>query len=327
MQKAQGPAVWLGEEMSRRDDWIVSLTEEECDEIYEAAAALIDRPFQEIGKADFNIPKTAGKLVAIKQQTGAGRGFVMLRGLRCDPGDPLLEKAYWGIGSHIGVGVSQSTAGDILGHVYDRGNNDKVRYYRRGGPLEFHIDPVDATSLLCLRRSLEGGASRIASAGAVHNAILEENPEALEILFRGFFNSLRGHGIDEVSTSRTPVFAHGANGIECAYLVGSIYQAASQGVLVTQEERDALALVNEVASRPGIFLDMNFQEGDIQFLSNRSIMHARTDYVDHPDPALKRHLLRIWFMVPEWGPRCAGNDFFGVAPDRAGGGVRAVEPA
>ena len=323
LEKAQGPSVWTGGELERRSDWIVNLSAEESEEIFAAARAVNGRDLQDIAKQDFPLPLAGAKLALIKQRIShAGPGFAMLRGLPANPDDPLLETAFWGIGAHIGVGVSQSTAGDVLGHVYDRGDDDKVRYYRRGGPLEFHIDPVDATGLLCLRTAKEGGASRIVSAGAVHNVMLREDPAALALLYEGFFNSLRGHGIEGVNARRMPIFAAGPHGVECNYLVGSIMQAASQGCPLSDEGRAALALVNEVASRPDLYLDMHFQDGDIQFLSNRTIMHARTDYADHADPALKRHLLRLWLMMKDWPERAAGAEFFGAAPDRAGGGVR-----
>lgn len=322
MHKAEGPAVWRGTEQAQRDDWVVTLDGDDCADIYGAAERVRDRPFDSITKEDFPLARAAAKLAAVKEAIGRGRGFVMLRGLPVNADDPLLPTVYWGIGTHVGVAVSQSVSGDRLGHVYDRGTNDQVRYYTRGGPLEFHIDPVDATSLLCLRTALSGGASRVASVGAIHNVILEERPDLLEILYRGFHNSLRGHGLEAVSPERMPVFARGPNGVESNFLVGSIHQAATQGFPISQTDKDALEFVTEVASRPDIYLDMDFRSGDIQFLSNRTTMHARTDYVDHADPALKRHLLRLWFQMPDWQPRAAGREFFAAAPDRAGGGVR-----
>jgi alpha-ketoglutarate-dependent taurine dioxygenase len=43
-----------------------------------------------------------------------------------------------------------------------------------------------------------------------------------------------------------------------------------------------------------MYLDMDLQPGDIQLLSNHTIIHARTDYEDYEDPAKRRHLLRLW---------------------------------
>jgi hypothetical protein len=41
-------------------------------------------------------------------------------------------------------------------------------------------------------------------------------------------------------------------------------------------------------------LDIEFAPGDIQLLSNRTVMHARTTFVDWDEPAQRRHLLRLW---------------------------------
>ena len=54
------------------------------------------------------------------------------------------------------------------------------------------------------------------------------------------------------------------------------------------------ALVNE----PGIALSMAFRAGDLQFLHNHQILHSRNDFVNWPEPARHRHLLRLW-LAPE----------------------------
>lgn len=43
---------------------------------------------------------------------------------------------------------------------------------------------------------------------------------------------------------------------------------------------------------------MVLEVGDIQFLSNAHILHARTAYKDHPPPAPRRHLMRLWLSTP-----------------------------
>jgi hypothetical protein len=42
---------------------------------------------------------------------------------------------------------------------------------------------------------------------------------------------------------------------------------------------------------------MDLEPGDIQWLSNHSILHARTAYDDHPEPGRKRQLLRLWLSI------------------------------
>ena len=44
---------------------------------------------------------------------------------------------------------------------------------------------------------------------------------------------------------------------------------------------------------------MDFRPGDIQWLKNAVILHARTEYEDAPEPARKRHLLRLWLTAHE----------------------------
>jgi hypothetical protein len=314
-----GPAVWLGAAKQTRD-WVVPLDADECRELVTAAERVRGRALDDLRRQDFDIPRTSLKLAAVADELERGSGFVMLRGLPVEslPRE-LVESIYWGIGAQMGIGVSQSAAGDRLGHVYDRGTGEKERYYTRGGALEFHMDPVDVVGLLCLHPARSGGASRIVSAGAVHNVIRDERPDLLHVLHRGFHNSRRAHGVSKPS-DRVPVFTTGAHGIETYFLPTTIRQATTEGCPLSAEDEEAIALVEEVANRPGVFLDMDFRVGDIQFLSNRTILHARTDYVDYDEPERKRHLLRLWLMMPHWPPRAAAMDFQ-ERVDRAGGGV------
>ena len=41
------------------------------------------------------------------------------------------------------------------------------------------------------------------------------------------------------------------------------------------------------------------EPGDIQFVYNHSLLHDRTAFVDDADPALRRHLLRLWLSLPD----------------------------
>ena len=66
---------------------------------------------------------------------------------------------------------------------------------------------------------------------------------------------------------------------------------------LTKLEQDLLDTYEAIATEPGMYLDMDLQPGDIQLLSNHSILHARTDYQDHEDLAKRRHLLRLWLSL------------------------------
>ena len=62
-------------------------------------------------------------------------------------------------------------------------------------------------------------------------------------------------------------------------------------------QREAIAIVQELATDPAFYLDMSIGEGDIQFLNNRLVFHGRTAYVDDVPNGFKRHLKRLWLAT------------------------------
>ena len=313
------PWVWYGRDQARIRDWIWEFTDTELAELSEAGEEARGVDLDQITAEAFRLPTLGRRLSALERELAAGRGFALLRGLRiADLSEDEIATIYCGIGAHLGINVSQSADGDRLGRVIDRGGTD--RYYTRGGELEFHVDPVDVVGLLCLRAAVKGGASRIASAMLVHNLVLEERPDCLELLYRGYHHGRRAHG-DSAVSHRVPTFASGRSGLESYHLPLTVRLAAKEGFAPSAEEQEAHDFMTEVASRPDVYLDMNFREGDIQFLNNRLMLHARTDYVDHPEPDRKRHLLRLWLMMPDWPKRADGMSF-PEQGDRAGGGIQ-----
>jgi len=63
----------------------------------------------------------------------------------------------------------------------------------------------------------------------------------------------------------------------------------------TGQERELLDLYEELAGSPELRLDMRFEPGDIQLISNHTVVHARAAYRD--DPGSERHLLRLWLSL------------------------------
>jgi hypothetical protein len=43
---------------------------------------------------------------------------------------------------------------------------------------------------------------------------------------------------------------------------------------------------------------MDLKPGDMQFVYNHTQLHDRTAFVDWPEPARRRHLLRLWLAIP-----------------------------
>ena len=68
----------------------------------------------------------------------------------------------------------------------------------------------------------------------------------------------------------------------------------------TDAQKEAIATYRATVEECA--LDIDFQPGDIQFLNNFVTLHTRREYEDWPEPARKRHLLRLWLSDPPSRP-------------------------
>jgi len=309
-QLIEGPAVWTGAEMRGREaEWTYHLSPAEIMEI-EAAVRVVQArglDIAEVRRADFPLPTLGPVLDRLRAEVLDGRGFVLLRGLPVE-NRPIADSAmaYWGIGAHFGSARSQNAQGHLLGHVYDLGRglsatNPNLRSYATAERQNFHIDRCDVVALLCLRRAKSGGLSSIVSSMTVHNVMAERRPDLLERLYQPLPVDRRG----EVPEGKGPfyeasVFNSHAGCVSVLYSrlhIGSA-QRFPEARRLTPEDIEALDMLAELAGDPELRLDMTFMPGDIQFLHNHTILHARSAYEDWPEPERKRHLLRLWLSPP-----------------------------
>jgi hypothetical protein len=256
------------------------------------------------------LPTLGPVLDRLRAEVLDGRGFVLLRGMPVED-RPLAESAtaYWGVGAHFGAARSQNAKGHLLGHIYDLGGSSAsdptIRSYATSERQNFHIDRCDVVALLCLRRAKSGGLSAIVSSMTVHNVMAERRPDLLERLYQTFPIDRRG----EVPEGKgpfyeAPVFNEHAGALSVLYSrlhIGSA-QRFPEARRLTAEDFEALDMLGELAGDPELRLDMSFMPGDIQFLHNHTILHARTAYEDWPDTERKRHLLRLWLAPPTARP-------------------------
>ena len=301
-----GPAAWRGAEMARRSDWIVKLGEPQIEEIdrARATARATGRPLAALRREDFPLPSQGPVLAGWARELLDGRGFLLVRGLPVERwGDDDSALVFWCLGLHLGYPGAQNPQGDLLGHVVDSGEeaaNPNVRRYRTSGDIAFHCDLADAVGLLCLRAARRGGASRITSSVSVYNELLRRRPDLAPRLYEPFLLDVR----DEAKEGRLPYipvppcrFARGR--LRTFYhsdYFRSVQRHASAPRL-TEAEHTLLDLYEAIADSPELRLDMRFEPGDMQLLSNHLVLHARTAYEDAPDPARKRHLLRLWLSL------------------------------
>ena len=298
-----GPAAWRGDALAG-EAWCVTL---DSDAVAEIEAGLDDaeatgRPLAAWKRDDVPLPELSARIDEWRGVLSEGRGFLLLRGLPVERwGRERSERFFWSLGLHLGTPGAQNPNGDLLGHVEDTGDDEKdpqVRLYRTSAEIAYHCDAADAVGLLCLNRGLRGGASRIASSVSVWNELRATRPELAARLFEPMRLDLRNEerpgmrGWIEVVPCR-----HDAGQLRTFYhsdYFRSVERHA-EAEPFTDLERELLDAYDEIAQRPGVYLDMELEPGDVQLLSNHTIVHARTGYEDAPNA--RRHLLRLWLPL------------------------------
>jgi hypothetical protein len=301
------PAAWIGRDLQQRADWLHRLTPRELEELDSAVVCLraSGKPIASITAADYPLLELGAAIQTWRTTLESGRGFFLVRGF---PVRKYTKEqaalAFWIIGAHLGEPVSQNSDGDLLGHVRDTGvapNSLETRLYKTRAELTFHTDGADIIGLFCLRKAKKGGVSRIASSVAVYNEIVRRRPDLAPLLFSNFPNYMPGpEGVAKKgSVFNYPIVTLAADVFRMLFLGWYIRDSQSlpETRRLTPQQLELVDLLERIPNEPGMALDMHFAEGDMQFLKNSVILHARTDYEDAAEPDEKRHLLRLWLTA------------------------------
>jgi hypothetical protein len=314
-----GPAAWRGRDITDHDDWKIELDAEQRAELLHALAAA-DRQgigLKQVGRSEFRLPGLEAVLESVVTELVDGRGFVLLRGVPIEGlNERQIELMYWGIGQYIGAPIHQQRPQDLLVHVRDMGldpNDPLVRGFQTSARLDYHADSSDIVGLLCVRPAKSGGVSTIVSSVAVHDELVRTQPAVAEMLHQPWWHDRRsGDGPDSFFQCR--VYAE-HEGRLFAHYGRSYMESASRGPGVPALSGEQIAVLDALDAEmnaPQYALNMDFTVGDIQFLNNYTVMHARTDYVDHPEPHRRRDLIRLWLTL---------RGDFSLPADFAAGGI------
>lgn len=312
-----GPKAWRGADLGNEGPWLLTATPAEQREIAAALrhAQRAQVPMKHWQEADFPLETLREKLGSMSHEIRDGLGFTILRGLDISGySDEEVGMVYWGLGVHLGEPLGQNPRGDLLGHVYDQGRaygNIDVRGYETSAYLPYHTDSCDFLGLMCLRQGLSGGLSSLVSSVSVYNAILEQHPEYLGLLYNGFYYIRREEALGSkgVSDAPIPVFGQKDGVVSCRYLRNQINAGAvKRGVPLTPVEVEALDFMDEQTRRADLRLDFMLRPGDMEFCNNYTVLHSRTEFTDGAELHQKRHMLRLWLKFREPWPT---SDYFG----------------
>jgi hypothetical protein len=323
MEHVIDPAGWEASSLGPVDEWSYEITPSDREELVQAVAAFRQggRSLVEVDRSSFPLTRLAEILEDIRRELIDGRGLVMIRKFPIDRLDPEgVAIAYMGFGSYLGDKMIQNRHGHVLGHVKDLGENYETsgRAYNTNAELRFHSDACDYVGLLCLRTAKAGGESRVASSVTVYNKILERRPDLAKVLCEDFCRSHVGEmNPGDLPYFKQPIFSF-ADGYFSAVGAGAAIDKALKlpGVPpLTGPQQEAIRLYRDIVSE--LAIDIPFQPGDIQFLSNYVMLHSRRAYEDWPEQNRHRHLLRLWLRDPGGRPLPKS-----VRESRTGAGIR-----
>lgn len=298
------PAAWLAADMRKTSDWIYHVTDSEIAELDAALRQVKARglAFWQVTKADFPLPGFSRRIADIVSAIEKGRGFALVRGIPVQHySKEDAQTIYWGIGAHIGTGQAQNAKGDLIGHVRHEGGDYKKdntsRGYNSKSSLDFHSDSSDIVGLLCLRPAKSGGLSSIVSSVSLFNAIVTRRPDLVDALYQPCAMDMRGEEpAGHPPYYLMPIYMYYNNELFAQY-IGAFARSSARlpGVpKLHPAQLEAMDLIDSLAASDEFRLDMDFRLGDIQFLNNYSIFHARSEFEDYEEPDRKRHLLRLW---------------------------------
>ena len=298
-------AAWLGRDLTANPDrWRFALSQGRIDEL-EALCEKVEADGLTIETITADQAKLSGWERDFDQwrtQLKDGLGVVVLAGLPVQAwGRERAELAYWIIGLNLGTPGAQNPRGDQLGHVTDTGakeDDEFIRLYETASNIGFHCDAADVVGLMCLSKPVEGGLSRIASSVTIYNQLRMRRPDIADRLFEPFKHDLRGeHPKDADPYTMLQAGAFDGEALRTFWhgeYFRSVERHPEAGGL-SDADKVFLDLYDGIGAEPDVRLDMELSPGDIQFISNHTIVHSRTAYRD--GSGQKRELLRLWLSL------------------------------
>ncbi|OAA65585.1 TfdA family oxidoreductase [Niveomyces insectorum RCEF 264] len=314
-----GGLVWEGKDFADERDWTVLFTPDQLQEIDNALDHFkhLDKPISRVSQDTFPLPSVGPLLREQAKELHSGRGFFVLRGLQPDrysKEENII--VYTGVSSYIGSirgrqdsrvvdGVKQSS---MMNHIKDLSQTHVAKNI--GAPAYttdhqvFHCDTGDIVSLYCLSPAASGGESKLASSWRVYNELAKTRPDLIKVLAEDWV--IDGFGNPDRPYSVRPLLFHQpANGNTPERVIIQYARRGFTGYLdaprsshippITEPQAEALDALHFLAEKYRVTLD--FKKGDVQYINNLSIFHARDGFVD--EPGKERHLLRLWLRDPE----------------------------
>ena len=313
-----GLQAWHGEQLDGASHWQYVWPDGCLDELTGAVRSVVNRGigWDRVERGNFPLQQAAEMLRDVADTLEHGPGLAKLGGLPIDGfSREELKILFYGVCSWLGQPVCQSNSGEFLGEICDEGSDVGERRgqmldengkpflssqarTRSPQPLRWHTDRTDVVGLLSVNTPVHGGASRVASAVAIHDEMIRRRPDLAAVLYQDLVRSRLGEEAGGAETTYAlPVFSVKDGKFATHY--SRTYVEAAQKLpnvkRLTDKQWEALDLLASLADE--LCYDMTFAPGDMQFLNNHVIYHARDAFEDDHENDRFRLLYRVWVSM------------------------------
>lgn len=363
IKKIGGPAAWTGKELVDKKWWGYELPTSALADLDNAVRHAETSVIDWEGDIPMNITqdkfplRVMGDIIAeMSDELENGMGAAMIANIPVEKYTlEELSVLYLGICSHIGNVVKQSSAGlrsksrgygMPLGHVKaEMKGKTPLEGKQSNNYFRLHTDRCDMISLLSVRTASQGGHGRIASATAIHDAMVERAPDLVPLLYEPIERIWEGgEGVIAL-----PIWAFEEKSGKFTTQISPSYIENAQYVngvrKLTADQIEAIDLIEEIGLEIGH--DFLQRPGQLSFMNNHLVYHGRTawKFAEADDTANARDnvdngrlLLRAWISpynsrpLPDtpafnemWGDVRAGLPRGGLEP-AIKAGIKAKPP-
>ena len=283
----------------KREQFVVHLDSEIIQELIERRNEL-----DSINKND--LPLFKKKILNFRNERLLdGVGLFVIDGI-CMESFSVKEKTsiYTLTSKILGELIIQNIKQEKIVEIKDIGKSMKTggRYHETKEGGSHHTDSPqwknvpDYLGLFCVHNAKKGGTNLFLSAYTIHNRILQERKDLLDIFYEKFYFDKRGEFKDgESPTVFQPIFELKNKKLFFRYLRNYIDAGHDiQNQPLSQPQKDALTYLDNLMHMEDITLKYDLKPGDMVFSDNHRVVHGRTSFEDYDDENLKRFVLRTW---------------------------------
>ena len=188
----------------------------------------------------------------------------------------------------LGELIIQNIQQEKIVEVKDVGKSMKTggRYHETKEGGSHHTDSPqwknvpDYLGLFCVHNAKKGGTNLFLSAYTIHNRILQERKDLLDIFYEKFYFDKRGEFKDgESPTVFQPIFELKNKKLFFRYLRNYIDAGHDiQNQPLSQLQKDALTYLDNLMRMEDITLKYDLKPGDMVFSDNHWVVHGRTSF-------------------------------------------------